>query len=157
MAHRMLGVAGFYVLYAYFQSAKPRRSKLPRMLGHALVGAYILISAYALLQSPEDKDTFLLFVPGGRPALFVYATLLATVGVCFVPGQFVYDVTHALVLLVVASTVLVDARMEYWTRRRGVDYWNQARMVADNVAIVVGALMYLTSTKKKELKEEKVD
>ena len=155
MSHRMIGVAGFYLLFAFFQSSKPRHKPL-RFIGHIVVGIYILAAAYIVLQSPEDKESFLRFVPGSRPVLFVYGTLLATVGLCYLPGQFVYDVTLALIVLVTASTAFVDTRFSYWTTRRGIDYWNQMRLVTDNIMIVVGAVMYVLEHKEEETFEDRV-
>ena len=107
--------------------------------------------------SAEDKEAFLRFIPGSRPVLFLYATLLATVGVCYLPGQFVYDLSHALVLLLTISTLAVDMRFNYWTKQRGLDYWNQVRLVGDNATVITGTILLLSSSKKKPVTEEKID
>jgi len=143
MSTRLLGVAGSFLLYAYFVSRKSQ-SRLLRRSGECLVGLSVMLSTYSCLLVAEDREAFLKLVPFGHVMLFVYGTLLGTIGLCYVPGLFVYDVTIGLVILLFASTAGIDMRMWYWTQRRGLHYWNQMRLIIDNVTIIIGALLYLT-------------
>lgn len=152
----MIGVAGYFLLYAFFTASKPRPRWLKRT-GELLIGIYALAATYTVLQSAEDKEAFLKLVPGSQPMLFVYTTLLAAIGLCCLPGQFVYDVMQALFVILLFSTLLVDARISYWVQRRGIDYWNQLRMLSDNFAIIAGATMYLACSKKIFIEPEKLD
>lgn len=158
MAHRIVGIAGYFILYAYFSGPKPRSKSLKR-IGEITVGIYVSIATYVVLQSPEDKEAFLRFVPGAQSSLFIYATFLAAVGLCYIPGQFVYDVTVLLILLLTISTCLIDSQLSYWTDRRGLDYWVQVRLLADNMTILSGAILYLSCSKKKVIEdiEEKME
>jgi len=142
MSTRLLGVAGNFLLYTYFVS-RHRESRWLRRVGECLVGLSVLLSTYSVLMVAEDREAFLKLVPFSQVTLFVYGTLLGTVGLCYVPGLFVYDVTFGLVILLSLSTTGVDMRMWYWTQRRGLHYWNQVRLIIDNVTIIVGALLYL--------------
>jgi len=148
MSTRLLGVAGNFLLCAYFTSPRPPRPGWLRRVGECLVGCSVLFSTYSVLAVAEDRDAFLKLVPCGHVMLFVYGTMLGTVGLCYIPGLFVYDVTIGLVMLLLASTVGVDVRMWYWTQRRGVHYWNQVRLIIDNLAIIAGALLYLTCAER---------
>jgi len=148
MSIRMVGVAGFFLIYAHFMSPKPR-SKMLRRIGEILVGIYALIAMYSVLQISEDREGFFKMIPFPQTTLFVYATLLGGVGLCYLPGLFVYDVTVLLVILVTLITAAVDCQMSYWTKRRGMDYWNQVRLVTDNVSIACGCLLYLSCSRKK--------
>ena len=147
MSSRLLGVAGNFLLYTYFISRKPQPHLL-RRIGECAVGISVMLSTYSVLIVAEDREAFLKLIPFGHVMLFVYGTLLGTVGLCYIPGLFVYDLTIALVVLLSASTVGVDMRMWYWTQRRGLHYWNQMRLIIDNLAIVAGALLYLTCTER---------
>jgi ABC-type multidrug transport system fused ATPase/permease subunit len=148
MANRMVGVAGFFLLFAYFVSQKPK-PKLLRRLGELLVSVHLLVATYSILQTAEDREAFLKLVPGSQPMLFVFATLLVSIGLCYLPGLFVYDVTQVLIVVLSLMTVIIDMRMSYWTERRGLDYWNQLRLLLDNVAIIAGCVMYLSCSRKK--------
>jgi len=147
MSARLLGVAGNFLLYSYFVSQAPRSRSLRRS-GECLVGFSVVFSVYAFLAVAEDREAFLKLVPFGHIMLFVYGTLLGTIGLCYIPGLFVYDVTIGLVVLLFASTVGVDMRMWYWTQRRGLHFWNQIRLIIDNLTIIIGALLYLVCAER---------
>jgi len=142
MSTRLLGVAGNFLLFAYFVS-RSHESRWLQRAGECLVGLSVLLSTYSILLVAEDREAFLKLIPFSRVVLFIYGILLGTVGFCYVPGLFVYDVTFGLVALLSMSTVGVDMRMWYWTQRRGLHYWNQMRLVIDNMTIIVGAVLYL--------------
>ena len=148
MAHRMMGVAGFVLMYAYFQMPKPRSPSI-RRIGETFIGLYLGCAAYSTMESPDDRAAFLKLVPFGNVSLYIYVLLLAACALCYMPGMFVYDVTFAMILLIPLHTILVDCNIPYWTQRRGMDFWNQIRLISDNFAIILGSLMYVTCIKKK--------
>jgi len=147
MSSRLLGVAGSFLLYTYFES-RQTQPRLLRRVGECLVGLSVMFITYSVLQIPEDREAFLKLVPFGYVMLFVYGTILGTVGLCYIPGLFVYDVTIGLAILLSASTIGIDMRMWYWTQRRGLHYWNQIRLIIDNLTIIIGALMYLACAER---------
>ena len=147
MVHRHIGAAAIFLLYAFFNAPKPRNQQLRRM-AEILLGIYTVCAVYTLVESPEDKDAFLKLVPGGMVVFYVYALLFCVAALCYLPGYFVYDAMQVFVILLTLSTVFVDCNFQYWTRKRGMDYWNQIRLVSDNCCIVFGLLMYLSCTKK---------
>lgn len=142
---RMIGVAGYFLLFAYFSDSKSL--KLLKRIGEITVGVSLLMSTYTVLQSPEDKEAFLKFVPGLHGSLFIYATLLAAIAFCFIPGQYVYDLTIVLLIILISSTCLIDTRLNYWTKSRGLHYWNQIRLLTDNCTLIIGAVLYLSNSK----------
>ena len=147
MSTRLLGVAGSFLMYACFTSQNPQPRSL-RRLAECLVGFSVMFSSYSVLVVAEDRQAFLHLIPFSYVLPFVYGTALGAIGLCYISGLFVYDVTIGLVFLLLASTAGVDVRMWYWTQRRGIHYWNQMRMIIDNLAIVAGALLYLTCAKR---------
>jgi hypothetical protein len=143
----MLGTSGFFLLYAFFTSEKPRPQHL-RRAGEVIVGIYVAAFLYQLLREPIEREAFLKLAIGGSISLFMMAIILAACVLCYIPGFFVIDITQALLLGLWFTTIAVDARMEYWTKKIGVDYWIQFRIVADHFAMMLGCIMYLTCTKK---------
>jgi len=119
-----------------------------RRVGEFLVGCSVMFGTYSILQVAEDREAFLKLVPFGHVMLFIYGTALGTVGLCYIPGLFVYDLTFGLAVLLSTSTLGVDMRMWYWTGRRGLHYWNQVRLIVDNLAMIAGALLYLTCAER---------
>lgn len=101
------------------------------------------------MESPEDRAAFKVHFVGGDYSLYVFAILFATVALCLLPGLFVHDAAQLLLLILVVYTAVVDCDMSYWTRKRGMDFWNQVRLIADHCCIVLGAIMIITCTLKK--------
>ena len=147
MVHRMVGVAGFFLFYAYFSSSKPRSPQLRRM-AEIIVAIYLMCAMYMSIESPDDRMAFSKLVPGGSYALYIYALMMGVCMLCYLPGMYVHDVTQALVIVVALSTIFVDSNIKFWTRKKGMDFWNQIRLISDNLAIITGLLIYLTCTKK---------
>ena len=147
MVSRMIGVAGTILLYAFFTAPKPRPLQL-RRFGEILVGVYLVCLTYMLVESNDDRTAFNRIIPGGDLPVYVVVLLLATACLCYLPGLFVYDIIQMLVFLIPFYTLCVDFNFYYWHKVKGMDYWNQIRLIADNVTIFLGMLMYLSCTKK---------
>ena len=152
MANRLIGVAGYMLLYAFFASPKPRQPSV-RKIGEILVGIYLVAAAYIAVESPEDKTAFLKLVPGAEVSLYIYVMIICACALCYLPGNFVHDVSFALIIAVSMHTAFVDLSLQYWTRKRGMEFWAQTRLIADNCFIILGAMMYMSCTKKKIYKE----
>ena len=148
MASRLVGVAGMIMLYAFFTMPKPRSAQL-RRIGETLVGLWLVCATYMLVQSPEDRSAFTSHLPGGTPMVYIWAVMLGTCALCYLPGMFVHDVSQVLIVFLSISTILVDCDINYWTKRRGLDFWNQIRLAADLITIILGLCMYVTCTKKR--------
>lgn len=154
MATRLVGMAGMILLYAFFTMPKPRSHQL-RRIGEILFGIYLIATTYMMIESPEDRRAFITHMPGGQVTLYMFAIILACSALCYLPGLFVHDVTQACVILLFASTTLIDFDINYWVTRRGLDYWNHIRLLIDNVFIVISLAMYLACTKTRSMPEEK--
>lgn len=160
MVHRMIGIAGFILFYAYFNMRA--REKNPQLLrvGQILVGIYLVCAMYISVESPEDKESFVKLVPGGLYALYVYALIVGVSALCYLPGLYVHDVSQGLIIVLSLTTIFIDSDLNYWTKKRGLDFWNQIRILGDNITVIVGLIMYLTCTRKPtygEPQQEKLD
>ena len=80
--------------------------------------------------------------------MYIWALIFGTCALCYLPGLFVHDVSHVLVVVLTISTAMVDTRIHYWTKRWGMDMWNQIRVLSDHITIILGLVMYLSCTKK---------
>ena len=147
MAIRGVGVAGFMLLYAFYSVPKPRSQPLRRM-AEILIGLYLGATLYSTLESPEEREAFLHLVPGSSISLYVFALFIGTAFLCYLPGLFVYDVTMALLPVMLINTIFVDCNIHYWTTKRGIDFWNQIRLTSDNIAILMGVIMMLVCSVK---------
>lgn len=147
MAHRLIGVAGCFVLYSFFTSPKPRNQQM-RRIAEILLGLYTFMAVYSLVESEEDKAAFLKLFPGGMVTLYGFVIAYCVVAMCYLPGYFVYDASQVFCLVLLTRTAFIDCNVDYWTKRRGMDFWNQFKLIADNVCIVMGLVMYLTCVKK---------
>ena len=148
MAHGLVGVAACYVIYSFFASAKPRNQQM-RRIAELLFVIYVVIAVWSLAESPTDKEAFLKLVPGGMPVYYTYVLLYCVTAMCYLPGYFFYDVTQVFVVLLLLKVGFVDCNVNYWTKKRGMDFWNQIRIILDGVCIILGLLMYMTCIKKK--------
>lgn len=156
MTLRCMGVAGFTILYAFYSMRKPRSQPL-RRLAESIIGIYLIAIIYSSIESPEDRTAFVNLVPGGNFTLYVYALILAGAAMCYLPGMFVYDVSLFLLPALAVSCVFIDCNVHYWTYRRGLDFWNQIRLMADSIFIVMGVAMILScSVKKLPVSEEEL-
>ena len=148
MAHGLIGVAGCFIFYYFFNSPKPRNQQMRRM-AELLLGIYTVVAVWSLAESPADKEAFLALFPGGMPVYYTYVLLYCVIAMCYLPGYFFYDVSQVFVVLLILKLTFVDCNIRYWTKRKGMDFWNQIRMISDTVCIILGLLMYMTCTKKK--------
>ena len=135
------------LMYAFYTEPKPRSQPLRRM-AETIIGIYLGATVYSVLESPEDKEAFLKLVPGSSITLYIYALFVGAACLCYIPGLFVYDVTQALFVVLLINTVFVDANVHYWTHKRGLDFWNQIRILSDGVTVLMGVGMVLSCSKK---------
>ncbi|KAK2189903.1 hypothetical protein NP493_94g03014 [Ridgeia piscesae] len=149
LCHRMVGVAGFFILYSCVLNTSRQKTSQMRRVGETLVGIYLIFASYILYESPEDKRAFLRHVPGGDMfVLYAYIALLAGCAACFLPGYFQHNASQLLIVLVTLGTVMVDLDINYWIRQRGIHYWTQFRLITDNLCIICGLVMCVTSKKR---------
>lgn len=120
------------------------------ILGEILVGVYLFALTYSLFESPEDKTAFVKLFPFGEYSLFVIGSITACCAMCWLPGYFVHDVTQVLVVILTLQFLFVDlVGFNYWTKKRGFEWWTTVRTAGDDFTIIMGFLLYLTFTKKK--------
>ncbi|CAH1786193.1 unnamed protein product, partial [Owenia fusiformis] len=154
MSSRMVGVAGIFLLFGFLAGKKDSRNLQLKRLSEITIGVYILAYCYSIVNSPEDRKSFTDLIYGGQPMLYVIVTALMTCCLCHLGGFFIFDISLVLAITLSIMTLCIDCRVQYWTRKRGIDYWNQMRLIMDNVCVITGQVMVLTVFKRKTYTEE---
>ncbi|ESN94143.1 hypothetical protein HELRODRAFT_180314 [Helobdella robusta] len=155
MVHGLIGAASALLMFSFFSFDKPRPQKLWKFTG-ILMAFYSATQCYILLRSAEDKTAFTQFVPYTNTSLFIYMLLHGTVALCLFTNVHVYDFHVILGVLVAFKLLLVDLQISYWHKRRGLDFWNQMRLIIDHVTLLLGVLLYLVSVRRHTPQHQKI-
>ena len=153
MSSRLLGTAGVVLLYNFYQSKKPRPQHY-RRLGETLIGLYLFCLFYALIYSKEDSQALLKHLPGGDVMQNLCIGFAGLGMVAYISSYFVLDITYTLVPFITILTLAIDCDMNYWTKKRGMDFWNQFRLLTDNLYIIFGMLLTLVCSTYQIRKEQ---
>ncbi|XP_046552430.1 transmembrane protein 101-like [Haliotis rubra] len=141
MAVRQVGCVGIYVLVAFIHTKKENRSEPLRRVGEIILGIYLFAYAYILNSSSEYKRGFLHhFLDSDWLRYFITLAIVAC-ALCFLSGYFIRDMSVCAVVMLILVTVVMDLDFDYWTRR-GVHFWNQARLLLDSLTAVTGFALF---------------
>ncbi|XP_060564694.1 transmembrane protein 101-like [Ruditapes philippinarum] len=140
IASRHAGCLGVYLIYSFIKSN--RQSNLIHRIGELCISAYLLGSAYLINESYEDKRAVLENIPGGNYARYFLTIIFTCAGLCFISGYFLRDISMSMAFLIGAITILVDMKFSYWSYR-GMAYWNQMRIVIDNLNLLTGFFVFM--------------
>ncbi|XP_067654791.1 transmembrane protein 101-like [Haliotis asinina] len=141
MAVRQVGCVGVYVLMAFIHTKKENRSEPLRRVGEIILGIYLFAYAYILNSSSEYKRGFLHhFLDSDWLRYFITLAIVAC-ALCFLSGYFIRDMSVCAVVMLILVTMVMDLDFDYWTRR-GVHFWNQARLLLDSLTAVTGFALF---------------
>lgn len=135
-----MGCLGVFLIYAVTKGKS--ESKLLHRLGELCVATYLIGQAYLINESYEDKKAIVDLIPGGNYARYFLTLIYGSTGLCFLSGYFLKDTSMSMVFCICFVTCLVDLRFWFWTYR-GMSYWNQVRLVMDNINLVFGFLLFM--------------
>lgn len=90
------------------------------------------------------SQALLLHLPGGEAVQYLCVTIAALGSLAYITSYFTIDMSYTLVIFVTILTLVIDCDIFYWTHKRGMDFWNQFRLLTDNLYIVFGMVMYLS-------------
>lgn len=139
IATRHVGIIGMCLLFAHLND--PKRQLFLRKMGEGLVGIYLFCCTYLLNSTTEDKRAFLWHVPGADWSRYIVTIMYLTSSLCFMSGYFLRDIALCMVITTAFMTSFVECDIPYWTTRLRMDYWNQVRLIADNIFILIGFIM----------------
>ena len=99
-------------------------------------------SMYILVNSNEDRELFVSKIPFKTYSLFFLITVMGACAMIYINGGiFLTDASQAMMCINLALAVLIYSDFKYWVGKRGVPYWVQTKLIADDIAICVGLFL----------------
>ncbi|XP_053309659.1 transmembrane protein 101 [Spea bombifrons] len=147
MYSRIIAVIGGFLVLASgageIYRQKPRSRSL-QSTGQVFLGIYLICMAYTLQHSKEDRMAYLDFLPGGEPVLQMVFILYGILALSFLSGYYVRAAAQVLAVLLPLTLLLIDGNLGYWHKNRRVEFWNQMRLIGQNIGIFGAAVILAT-------------
>ncbi|XP_019331271.1 transmembrane protein 101 isoform X1 [Alligator mississippiensis] len=139
-------IGGFLVLASgagevYRQ--KPRSRSL-QSTGQVFLGIYLICVAYSLQHSKEDRLAYLNHILGGEITLQLLFILYGVLALSFLSGYYIRTAAQILSVILPLVILLIDGNLGYWHDSRRVEFWNQMKLIGQNVGIF-GAVVILAT------------
>uniref|UniRef100_UPI00398F37D3 transmembrane protein 101 isoform X1 n=2 Tax=Pristiophorus japonicus TaxID=55135 RepID=UPI00398F37D3 len=147
MYSRTIAVIGGFLILAsgagevYRQ--KPRTRSL-QSTGQVFLGINLICVAYSLQHSKEDRLAYLNHIVGGELTLQLLFVLFAVLGLSFLSGYCVRTAAQVLSILMPIVVLFIDGNVGYWHYSRRIEFWNQMKLLGQNVAIFGAAIILAT-------------
>ncbi|XP_077773506.1 transmembrane protein 101 isoform X2 [Podarcis muralis] len=122
---------------------KPRNRSL-QSTGQVFIGIYLICVAYSLQHSKEDRLAYLSGVPGGEIALQLLFVLYGVLALSFLSGYYITAAAQILSVILPLVILFIDGNLGYWHDSRRVEFWNQMKLVGQNVGIFGAAIILAT-------------
>ncbi|NWV65043.1 TM101 protein, partial [Malurus elegans] len=147
MYSRTIAIIGGFLILASgageLYRQKPRSRSL-QSTGQVFLGIYLICQAYSLQHSTEDRLAYLDHLLGGELALQLLFLLYGLLALAFLSGYYVRTAAQVLAVLLPLAILLIDGNLGYWHALRRVEYWNQMKLIGQNVGIF-GAVVILAT------------
>ncbi|NXB03378.1 TM101 protein, partial [Cnemophilus loriae] len=145
MYSRTIAIIGGFLILASgageLYRQKPRSRSL-QSTGQVFLGIYLICQAYSLQHSTEDRLAYLDHLLGGELALQLLCLLYGLLALAFLSGYYVRTAAQVLAVLLPLAILLIDGNLGYWHALRRVEFWNQMKLIGQNVGIF-GAVVIL--------------
>ena len=139
IASRHVGCVGIFLLFSSVFENLP--SKQLQKLGETVVGVFLMAFVYILNNIPEDRQAFLSHVPGGDWSRYFFTLVLTAGAISFFSGHFLRDMSISVIITFGILTILVDCDIHFWVETKGMLFWNQVRLIIDDLCILLGFSM----------------
>ncbi|XP_010571443.1 PREDICTED: transmembrane protein 101 [Haliaeetus leucocephalus] len=147
MYSRTIAIIGGFLILASgageLYRQKPRSRSL-QSTGQVFLGIYLICQAYSLQHSKEDRLAYLNHLLGGELALQLLFILYGLLALAFLSGYYVRAAAQVLAVLLPLAILLIDGNIGYWHDSRRVEFWNQMKLIGQNVGIF-GAVVILAT------------
>ncbi|XP_075027477.1 transmembrane protein 101 isoform X5 [Calonectris borealis] len=147
MYSRTIAIIGGFLILASgageLYRQKPRSRSL-QSTGQVFLGIYLICQAYSLQHSKEDRLAYLNHLLGGELALQLLFILYGLLALAFLSGYYVRVAAQVLAVLLPLAILLIDSNIGYWHDSRRVEFWNQMKLIGQNVGIF-GAVVILAT------------
>ncbi|XP_078080069.1 transmembrane protein 101 isoform X2 [Mustelus asterias] len=139
-------IGGFLVLASgagevYRQ--KPRTRSL-QSTGQVFLGINLICVAYSLQHSKEDRLAYLNHIIGGEVTLQLLFVLYAVLALSFLSGYCIRTAAQILSVLMPLVVLFIDGNVGYWHHSRRIEFWNQMKLLGQNVGIFGAAIILAT-------------
>uniref|UniRef100_A0A8C8B6H6 Transmembrane protein 101 n=1 Tax=Otus sunia TaxID=257818 RepID=A0A8C8B6H6_9STRI len=138
MYSRTIAIIGGFLILASgageLYRQKPRSRSL-QSTGQVFLGIYLICQAYSLQHSKEDRLAYLNHLLGGELALQLLFILYGLLALAFLSGYYVRAAAQVLAVLLPLAILLIDGNLGYWHDSRRVEFWNQMKLIGQNVGI----------------------
>ncbi|KAG5263039.1 hypothetical protein AALO_G00281780 [Alosa alosa] len=147
MYSRALAIIGGFLVLAsgagevYRQ--KPRTRSL-QSTGQVFLGIYLICMVYSLQHSQEDRVAYLDHIPGGELTVQLLVVVFGVLAFAFLSGVYVRIAAQILSIMLPLVVLFIDGNLGYWHRTRHVEFWNQMKLIGQNVGIF-GAVLILAT------------
>ncbi|XP_061179134.1 transmembrane protein 101-like [Saccostrea echinata] len=139
IASRHIGCVGMFLLFSSLFENLP--SKQLQKLGETVVGIFLMAYVYILNNSTEDRRAFLSHIPGGDWTRYFITLALAAGAISFFSGHFLRDMSITVICVFGILTIFVDCDINFWVETKGMLFWNQVRLIIDDLCILLGFAM----------------
>ncbi|XP_029429350.1 transmembrane protein 101 [Rhinatrema bivittatum] len=147
MYSRTIAIIGGFLILASgageIYRQKPRSRSL-QSTGQVFLGIYLICVAYSLQHSKEDRLAYLNHIPGGELTLQLLFILYGVLALSFLSGYYVGTAAQVLAIVLPLVILFLDGNLGYWHNSRHVEFWNQMRLIGQNVGIF-GAVVILAT------------
>ncbi|XP_003465795.1 transmembrane protein 101 [Cavia porcellus] len=147
MYSRTVAIIGGFLVLASGAGELYRRKPRSRSLqstGQVFLGIYLICVAYSLQHSKEDRLAYLNHLPGGELMVQLFFLLYGVLALAFLSGYYVTLAAQILAVLLPPVMLLIDGNIAYWHHTRRVEFWNQMKLLGENVGIFGAAVILAT-------------
>lgn len=142
IASRHFACAGVYLGIAYLTDQAS--GKQLRHISYAILGVYSLSIVMSL---NDNQEAYLAFTRHFPLADITYFIMMMILGLCAValfsgPTRFLSRAFFTFSFLLALMSIFIDSRLSYWTNWKKVHYWNVIRLIADQLCIILGLLLF---------------
>lgn len=116
-----------------------KKSRQLQKIGEGCLAVFSMTSMYILVNSAEDRDLFVNKIPLQNVSLFFLVTVMGACAMIYINGGiFLTDASQAMMCINFALVLCIYCDLGYWVGKRGVPYWVQIKIIADDITISMG-------------------
>lgn len=105
---------------------------------------FLFLQLYTLQHSKEDRLAYLDHIPGGEITIQLLVLVFGVLALSYLSGCYVRVASQILAILLPLVVLFIDGNVGYWHRTRRVEFWNQMKLIGQNIGIF-GAVLILAT------------
>lgn len=104
------------------------------------------LQVYSLQHSKEDRLAYLDHIPGGEITVQLLVLVFGVLALSYLSGCYVRLASQILAVLLPLVVLFIDGNIGYWHRTCRVEFWNQIKLIGQNVGIFGAVLILATDS-----------